>query len=1111
MGEHSGTDTGNPRTEEVRVAMALNGGVSLAIWMGGCAVELDAARRARRGPETLGVGAEPTRTVYNGLCKAFDRELVFDLMSGASAGGINGALLGCAISHNRRLHPDFLRDKWLDLGDISELLHRTSRPDVRSLMRGEYFYEELKKTFGELIAQPTGFDHGAVPESQGGQAASAPQIPLLDVTTTDIKGTERVYGDQWGGTLVAREHRARFKFREKDDYSATKLARAARSSASFPFAFEPWAVAGEALGVPTDPEKPQPRLVIDGGLLDNAPIRAVLDLIPERGAERQVRRYVCYLNADPPIPEQLADALAAPADPEDAPADQALKPFALAKVCVGLPMKAPFVDHLDAIARATSRSKLVKSTEVTLLVAPDAELAVLAATLLPVYRERRRVVSLEEILGQSPDVAAAFDALQRTAGVELPWVPRELPGPTPPPPPAPQQATAARWKLGLRPAQRAIHLLLDAIRLSIMQSQEPAKSDSLMALLSTRAEIYAEHLTVLSDHRELLLDDQAIIRGLRRLGGPDDVHTVLSRLEGDWCRYENAATTAVRGAAEKVLAIAQHLGQLKPGTDPQAAGKPLVEALFGADQTVDGFMRRAAYVEVIRRSFDTDRDIDTAQELGFVQLTPFTRIPILAESAEAQAPSSPEDKLAGIRLGHFAAFYRRAWRANDFMWGRLDASARMVQIIVDPKRAVAVEAYRDVAPWDEIAACLLPPGANREDCECWLVREWLGDAAKDLDVAELRTLVTGELHKDLTTGKGDLTRDLCTRAVQLEVLRQELPILDAAVLADRALGASSKPLKLMDDGMQAAIAGLRPSSEKDSLPKRLDARGRMEIGSNLGVRTITHALFVTLAVLRYAKVPFSLPLYSLRAVLFPLAGAVSRVAWYRVAVIVGFWAAAVYLAARIVNTQACPDAADPSCDDVSLPAIWSTPVLLSYIALLAVFGVVLLAVVRVIRTRQKTKWAWHGAWGVALLATGGVGAIALALCNDVPWANLLVAKGAPDPPERLPELILALVLGLPLTRLLSPARRAVSVLLRSSKWVNLTMIGLFLILTGWLVFDQIRDELRPHLGVDGEWETLVAMAGTYGAPIVVTAYLSYSWLRGSVKRSMDWAGLTQSP
>jgi hypothetical protein len=37
----------DPDVEEVRVALALNGGVSLAVWMGGCAVELDRARRTR--------------------------------------------------------------------------------------------------------------------------------------------------------------------------------------------------------------------------------------------------------------------------------------------------------------------------------------------------------------------------------------------------------------------------------------------------------------------------------------------------------------------------------------------------------------------------------------------------------------------------------------------------------------------------------------------------------------------------------------------------------------------------------------------------------------------------------------------------------------------------------------------------------------------------------------------------------------------------------------------------------------------------------------------------------------------------------------------------------
>src|SRR4051812_33301191 len=100
----------DPSVDEVRVAMALNGGVSLAIWMGGCAVEIDCARRAHQtGPEEI-VGF-PTRTVYAAICKSLSRRLVVDVMSGSSAGGINGALLAAAIVGQRRLHPEYIRQR----------------------------------------------------------------------------------------------------------------------------------------------------------------------------------------------------------------------------------------------------------------------------------------------------------------------------------------------------------------------------------------------------------------------------------------------------------------------------------------------------------------------------------------------------------------------------------------------------------------------------------------------------------------------------------------------------------------------------------------------------------------------------------------------------------------------------------------------------------------------------------------------------------------------------------------------------------------------------------------------------------------------------------------
>src|SRR4051812_48825843 len=265
----------DPLVEEVRVAMALNGGVSLAVWMGGCAVELDAARRAH---------ATDARPVYTALCRAFARVLVLDVMSGASAGGINGALLAAAIVRGRRLEPGWIRRHWLGLGDFASLLHRTSNPDPRSLMQGEEFAKALRQTFEELIYDPSTADPHRPPGS--------PPDVALDVTTTDVVGKPLSFLDFWGQTLEAREYRARFRFRDRAQYEPVLLADAARSSASFPLAFEPYRVTGDSARLAG---LDGPRWLIDGGLLDNAPIAAAIDLIPLRPAWRQVRRFVCYV------------------------------------------------------------------------------------------------------------------------------------------------------------------------------------------------------------------------------------------------------------------------------------------------------------------------------------------------------------------------------------------------------------------------------------------------------------------------------------------------------------------------------------------------------------------------------------------------------------------------------------------------------------------------------------------------------------------------------------------------------------------------------------------------------------------------------------------------
>jgi len=40
-------------------------------------------------------------------------------------------------------------------------------------------------------------------------------------------------------------------------------------------------------------------------------------------------------------------------------------------------------------------------------------------------------------------------------------------------------------------------------------------------------------------------------------------------------------------------------------------------------------------------------------------------------------------KLKGIGLHHFAAFFKREYRENDYLWGRLDAAERLVRLLLD--------------------------------------------------------------------------------------------------------------------------------------------------------------------------------------------------------------------------------------------------------------------------------------------------------------------------------------------------------------------------------------------------------------------------------------------
>ena len=88
--------------QELRLALVMTGGVSLAVWMGGTALEFSRLIRADRNADT-------TYLELLRLTRSLPR---VDVIAGTSAGGLNGALLAYAVTQDAEVSG--LRDLWLE-------------------------------------------------------------------------------------------------------------------------------------------------------------------------------------------------------------------------------------------------------------------------------------------------------------------------------------------------------------------------------------------------------------------------------------------------------------------------------------------------------------------------------------------------------------------------------------------------------------------------------------------------------------------------------------------------------------------------------------------------------------------------------------------------------------------------------------------------------------------------------------------------------------------------------------------------------------------------------------------------------------------------------------
>lgn len=730
--------------EELRFAAVFNGGVSLAVWIGGVSHELNLLTRS--DPAHPG----PPGTDYCPVARAIRSTAVVDVIAGTSAGGINGGALALA-QLDRGTDLGQLRDLWSVQGDLDQLLRKPFQGDPNSLLRGDdYFLPRLAEAMRRLVDSGTG--------------ATGADVDLM-VTTTLLEPAVLETEDSLGQTTRQNVSDGIFRFRlgfdpvdGPDDAAAAgrraiaaEIALAARASAGFPFAFEPtWIPVDSAAttwphqalrpdmrrsaswrhvvdGTPVD----RSRFAVDGGLLANTPARPALTAIRGRGANGPVRRVMVI--AFPHAPQSTHED---PRDFEDAPTftGTALKILGALKS----QGSRSFVEEIEEHNRRVRNWRNGRATALGLASGPG-------------------VTALYEF------VAAGWSAYRMLRGydAEQPDVPAG-----PPPDPAcagsfdvvgEQSTTRGSWPWGPAVAGNVVDSVAEVLRraLGVARDADGADGNESAVLGAAREDVAAVQVQIEAVADELRMN----------AGAAADRAGLLARL---------VHTAAERISAAPVSALLDRIAAEPRGhaTGLDVWRRVLTEAVSAGEPPGDDARVQRLVLRLLALDVATWL-IANAETTGYDLPIAHVQLSLAVDHPWATESTTPEDKAAGLRLGHFAGFLKSSWRVNDWIWGRLDAARLLSETALSPERLRRIRAATGLSADDAVRAVLAELDRGYEQAAPPHLRQ---DAE-----AELRRLfTTADELKRLPA-----VATLAALPRQRRIIVEELPALARAVELDQ--------------------------------------------------------------------------------------------------------------------------------------------------------------------------------------------------------------------------------------------------------------------------------------------------------------------------------------
>lgn len=826
-----------PEGSVLRFAVAMRGGVSLAVWIGGALSEIDAVREP------------PTEALARALLRItrFSR-LEVDILTGASAGGLNAALGGLAIATGARMN---LRPVWLKVADIDKLL--TPPADgrrLRSLLNGDYFLREVEGQLTDL--------------QEEGKPGQARPVELF-LATTIVGGVQVT--DSTDPTVREPRRGAYFHFRhlasarpfsdlDAHDEVASRVGLAARSTASFPGAFEPVMVvvrqfAGRLLLPAVDPA-PTTLRVFDGGILDNIPVARAIQAVATSPAQDSVRRWVVFLH---PSPSALGPA------PSRSVPDAEPSLLQMVQDVVSGRGTETLLDDLEALRTHNRESESQRLQRFSLCEAALHALRVKPPGPFPHWITR--AICGPERNAPVPSIASV-DADRLYAVLEDPtsgsgWVPV---GKEPPVSPLVGKSQDERFKLRMAILQSTVDETRNAsvrpfarvVRMALFVVEwirwEEARSD--IELGGLRRRVYDLMLVGLlldaalertfvtgGDERFPLLkarlDEVRTSAALHQLVSdlkPDSEESEAlhlrdrlpprSRMTLDTLAGGTFPVPPNSGADRPTKGVDERLLDGLAGVGVALASQPAVPAkhrsvfetlteCLGRSPDVTKVGTHLLAVDTACAGLHRGRTVGVPTTLEYYKISGAAGSPLASGGGElgSALPTfrslrssgtgiDPNAKLSGNSLGNFSAFVAPRFRANDWMWGRMDAAAGLVDILLRP-------AYLQPDAIKAVEVAVKEPFYTVEDEKL--------RASGEVVCKELWSTNAGIVEDEIKglTADSDLaqTRRLLTARWQLEIFLYEAAAMCIQPLQPGGKGEVLPPLRAVDAGAPDALPAAR--------------------------------------------------------------------------------------------------------------------------------------------------------------------------------------------------------------------------------------------------------------------------------------------------------------